>query len=279
MGLLFAVRVEGAENVPAEGPAIIAANHRSFFDSPVLMAMCPRPVTFLGKAEYMDQIVTRHLFPAFGMVPIRREDRAASNAALLTAASLLDAGQLIGIYPEGTRSRDGALHRGRTGVAHLAMMTGAPVVPVALRGTERIQPVGARIPRPQRVAVNVSFGEPIRPENYRGGGSRTQRRLFVDDIMHAIAAMSDQERSDEYSSNEPPLIRGGSESVYRVTTHRSDGLSWRHAAERIVDDACRRYDDARVGEVRSLRCRVAGDGRLHFETELSVSTRFQGGTT
>ena len=97
--------------------------------------------------------------------------------------------------------------------------------------------------------------------------------------MASIAAMTDQTRSGDFGSDEPPLIRGGSESVYRVTSHRAGGLTWRHATERIVDDACRRYDDARVGEVRTLACRIDASGTVRFETELSLSTRFHGGST
>lgn len=260
--------------MPDDGPAIIAANHRSFIDTPMIMAMSPRPVTFLGKAEYMDHPITRRIFPAFGMVPIQRGDAGRSAAALDTAADVLRAGHVVGIYPEGTRSRDGDLHRGHTGVAHLAMMTGAPIIPVGLIGTERIQPVGSRFPRPFIGRVTIRFGEPISPVAYRAGGGRTRRRHLTDDVMAAISTMTDQARSDDYSSDEPPLIRGGSESVYLVQSHRNEGLSWRHAAERAVADACRRYDDARVGEVGRLRCSVQHDGRMHFETELTLTTKF-----
>jgi 1-acyl-sn-glycerol-3-phosphate acyltransferase len=276
MRLLYRARVEGLEHVPTDGPAIISPNHRSFFDSPLVMSMAPRPVVFLGKAEYMDHWKTRYLFPAFGMVPIRREVKKASMAALITAAELLGEGRLVGIFPEGTRSRDGLLHRGHTGVAHLAIMTGAPIIPVGITGTDRVQPVGAAVPRPFHGPVTMRFGEPIDPADYRFGGSRRRRQQMLDDVMAAIAAMTRQDRSADFSSSEPPLIRGGSESVYRVTTHRAPGLGWRHAAERAVAAACGSYDDARVGEVRELRCRVLPSGEIEFETELKLSTRFRG---
>ena len=138
MKLVYRARVLGLHHVPTDGPAIISANHRSFFDSPLLMAMAPRPVVFLGKAEYMDARSTKFLFPAVGMVPIKRDVKKASMAALTTAAELLHDGKLVGIYPEGTRSRDGLLHRGHSGVAHLAMISGAPIIPVGLTGTERV---------------------------------------------------------------------------------------------------------------------------------------------
>ncbi len=275
---LYRVRVEGLDHVPLAGPAIISPNHRSFFDSPLVMAMAPRPVVFLGKAEYLDRPVTRYLFPAAGMVPIRRDVRKASMAALQTAAGLLDDGQLVGIFPEGTRSRDGLLHRGHSGVAHLAVMTDAPIVPVGIIGTERVQPIGSRVPRPFRGPVVIRFGEPIHPTNYRYGGNRRRRHQMLDDVMASIAAMTDQRRSPAFASDEPPLIRGGSESVYRISHHRADGLSWRHAAERAVNDGCRHYDDARVGEVAELRCRVLPDGDIRFETELSLSTKFRTST-
>jgi 1-acyl-sn-glycerol-3-phosphate acyltransferase len=276
MRLLYQVRVEGLEHIPADGPAIISPNHRSFFDSPLVMAMSSRPVIFLGKAEYMDSRATKFLFPAVGMVPIKRDAKKASMAALQTAAELLEAGELVGIYPEGTRSRDGYLHRGHSGVAHLAVMTGAPIIPVGITGTERVQPIGTSVPRPFRGRVRVRFGEPIHPDNYRYGGSRKRRQQMLNDVMAAIAAMSDQPRSPDFASDEPPLIRGGSESVYRITTHRATGLSWRQAAERAVDDGCRHYDDARVGEIDRLRCRVLPTGQIEFAAEVKLSTKFRG---
>ncbi len=275
MRLLFRAGVSGLEHVPTDGPAIISPNHRSFFDSPLLMAMTPRPVTFLGKSEYMDRATTKYLFPALGMVPIKRDVKKASMAALQTAAELLRDGQLVGIYPEGTRSRDGLLHRGHTGVAHLAVLTGAPIIPVGLTGTERVQPIGSSVPRPFHGPVTVRFGEPIDPKDYRHGGSRKRRQQLLDDVMASIAAMTGQPRSADFGSTRPPLIRGGSESVYRVTRHGAAGLSWRHAAERAVDDGCGRYDDARVAGVCELRCRVLPSGELSFETELALSTRFR----
>jgi 1-acyl-sn-glycerol-3-phosphate acyltransferase len=277
MRLCYRVRVEGLDDVPTDGPAIISPNHRSFFDSPLVMAMAPRPVVFLGKAEYMDSRATKYLFPAVGMVPIKREAKKASMAALETAAALLAEGRLVGIYPEGTRSRDGDLHRGHTGVAHLAMMTGAPIIPVGIVGTERVQPIGAVVPRPFRGPVRLRFGEPIDPTNYRYGGNRKRRSQMVDDVMSSIAAMTDQSRSPDFASDEPPLIRGGSESVYLVTTWRATGLSWQQAADRAVDAGCGHFDDARVGEMKHLGCRVLPTGQIEFAAELKLSTRFRPG--
>ena len=271
-------QIFGLENIPIDGPAIICANHRSFFDTPLLMVTASRPITFLGKAEYMDKWLTRHLFPALGMVPIKRDAARSSMAALETAADLLRDGQLVGIYPEGTRSRDGMLHRGHTGVAHLAMSTGAPIVPVGLTGTQRVQPIGATLPRPFRGPIGVRFGSPIEPHTYRAGGSRTRRRHLVDDVMASIASMTDQERSAEFASDEAPLVRGGSESVYLVERHRAGGTGWREAAAHVITDVCTSYDDARVGEVRRLQCRLDAAGEFCFDIELGLTTRFSGGS-
>jgi flavin-binding protein dodecin len=159
------------------------------------------------------------------------------------------------------------------------MISGAPIIPVGLIGTERVQPIGSSVPRPFSGPVTIRFGEPIDPADYRHGGSRKRRQLMLDDVMASIAAMTTQPRSADFSSHRPPLIRGGSESVYRVSTHGATGLSWRHAAERAVDDGCRKYDDARVGEVSGLRCHVLPSGEFEFETQLKLSTRFRAGVT
>ncbi len=275
MKLLYDANVMGTDNVPRSGPAIISPNHLSFFDTPLIMLTAPRRVLFLGKAEYMDSWKTRHLFPAVGMVPIRRQKARASMSALDTAAQLLDEGDLVGIYPEGTRTRDGYLHRGHTGVAHLALLTGAPIIPVGIIGTNLVQPIGRPMPRP-RGLLTVSFGEPIDPSRYRAGGKRRQRQQMTADVMASIASMTPQPRSIEFASDEPPLIRGGSEAVYMVHRFRSGGDGWGSAARATVADACTRYDDARVGRVERLRCAIGPDG-ISFETELSVSTRYQGG--
>ena len=165
--LLIPVKVVGVEHLPRQGAVILAANHLSFFDTVVLMFSVPRRTYFVGKAEYMDSWTTRRLFPAFGLIPIERSAARQAMAALSVAADALGQGHVLGIYPEGTRSRDGLLHRGHTGVAQLAMMSGALVVPVGLVGTDRIQPVGARLPRPFRRA-EIRFGPALDPAAYSG---------------------------------------------------------------------------------------------------------------
>ncbi len=141
--MLWRVRVEGGERLPRRGPAILAANHVSFFDSVVLIMTVRRTLSFVGKVEYLDSWKTRRLLPALGMIPVDRSDGRRAMAALKIAAGVLRAGSLFAIYPEGTRSPDGDLHAGHTGAAYLSMATGVPIVPTGIVGTDRIQPPGA----------------------------------------------------------------------------------------------------------------------------------------
>ena len=187
---LFRLRVEGHEHLPPAGAAIIAANHVSFFDSVVLALAVPRPLSFVGKAEYLDSWTTRRLFPALGMIPVDREHPRRAYGALQAAAGVLEADELFAVYPEGTRSQDGSLHGGRNGVGHLSVTTGASIIPAGIVGTDRIQPRGARVPRPFHAAV-VRFGAPIDPGGY-DGNRRERRRLITRDVMTAISKLSGQ---------------------------------------------------------------------------------------
>jgi 1-acyl-sn-glycerol-3-phosphate acyltransferase len=187
---LFPLRVEGDEHLPADGAAIIAANHVSFFDSVVLSLAVRRPVSFVGKAEYLDSWKTRRLFPALGMIPVHRGSPRQAYGALQVAAEVLQADELFAVYPEGTRSPDGSLHDGRNGVGHLSMTTGTAVIPAGIIGTDRIQPRGARLPRPFRKAT-VRFGAPIDPGRY-DGSRRERRRRITRDVMSAIGDLSGQ---------------------------------------------------------------------------------------
>ena len=159
--LLWRVRVEGRENVPGHGPAVLAANHQSFCDSLFLPLVVRRRVTYLAKAEYFDDWRCAWFFRAVGQIPIRRQGGDASERALATAAEVLSAGHLLAVYPEGTRSPDASVHKGRTGVARLAHDCGVPVVPVGIVGTLDVQPVGSRVLRPFK-PVTVRFGRPLR---------------------------------------------------------------------------------------------------------------------
>jgi 1-acyl-sn-glycerol-3-phosphate acyltransferase len=199
--LLWRIRVDGRDRVPESGQAIICANHVSVLDSFLLPVALPRRITFVGKSEYMDSWKTKHLFPALGMIPIDRRGGDASQRALDAAVEVLERGELFGIYPEGTRSRDGVLHRGHTGAARLALRTGAPIIPVGLRGTRDIQPPEARFPKLFR-PVEVRFGRPIDPERYR---ARTEHdhlvlRQMTDELMFEIRELSGQNYVDTYAT-------------------------------------------------------------------------------
>lgn len=184
------VDVQNREIVPETGGAIVAANHLSFIDSMLLMYGLGRPVSFLGKVEYMDSFFTSNLFPAVGMIPV---DRSGSGLAssLREARRRLDAGELVGIFPEGTRSRDGRLHPGHSGVAHLLMLTGCPIVPVGISGTDSALPVGER--RLRRTPISIRIGPLIGP---RHAGQRRpsmrDRLALTDEVMASIAALTGQ---------------------------------------------------------------------------------------
>jgi 1-acyl-sn-glycerol-3-phosphate acyltransferase len=197
--LICRPQVTGRENVPATGPVILASNHLSFIDSIVIPLVAPRRVAYLAKAEYWQGTgfvgwLQRALFTALGALPVERGTHRAAQAALDTALGVLTAGGAFGIYPEGTRSRDGRLHRGKTGVAWLALTADCPVVPVAVRGTDRVQPIGASWPRPHR--VSITFGEPLSfPEQRGQAGRGPARRVVTDRVMEAIAELSGQEKA------------------------------------------------------------------------------------
>jgi len=194
--------INGLEHLPASGPVILAANHTSFVDSPLLMFCLPRRVWFLGKAEYMDSWRTRHLFPAVGMIPIERGGRRGALSALRAALGVLEHGQAIGIYPEGTRSRDGKLHRGHTGLGWLALRSGAPIVPVGIQGTAEVQPPDAAL---FKLAgdCHIAIGREIPMSRYPGRDRRAQRSV-TDDVMFEISQLSGQQYVDHYA--EPPEL-------------------------------------------------------------------------
>jgi 1-acyl-sn-glycerol-3-phosphate acyltransferase len=197
---IYRPTVTGAENVPADGAVIIASNHRAALDTAVIAIAAGRPVKFLGKAEYFEgrglkgRFIAKFL-DALGYIPVERGNARAGLAALGAAHRVLGAGGAFGIYPEGTRSTDGRLHRGHTGVAALALDTKAPVVPVAVTGTEGLQPKGKRIPR--LVRISVRFGKPL---DFSGwpDSSLMSRRSATDKIMYAILELSGQEYVDTY---------------------------------------------------------------------------------
>lgn len=192
--------VEGIEHVPAEGPAIIAPNHLSVHDSTVLMGVLPRMVRFIGKSEYVDDWTTRFAFLALGNIPVDRANPDSGKAALDAAAAVLAAGDLFGVFPEGTRSRDGLLHKGKTGAARLSLRTGAPIIPVGLVGTDEMQaPTDPITVIRFGKKITVRFGEPIPAERYRSRSDPALApRQMTDDVMFEIAELCGQTYVDEY---------------------------------------------------------------------------------
>lgn len=183
---LFDTVVTGLENIPETGPVIVASNHRSFIDSIFIPFVIPRKVTFIAKAEYFDSAKTRWFFKATGQIPVRRDSSSSSLGALASAKDILDKGGVFGIYPEGSRTRDGFLHRGHTGVARLALDTEATLIPVGIRGTENVQATNERLPRlGKRVEINI--GSPIQVDRYRDvNDSRLALRNLTDELMYEI---------------------------------------------------------------------------------------------
>jgi 1-acyl-sn-glycerol-3-phosphate acyltransferase len=194
------IEVDGRDRVPVSGGAIIAPNHVSVLDSFFVPFALPRRITYVGKAEYMDSWKTKYLFPAMGMIPIDRKGGSASQAALDAAARILESGELFGIYPEGTRSRDGVLHKGHTGVARLALRTGCPIVPTGLQGTVEVQPPDAKVPNVFR-KVRIRFGRPIDVTRYLDrADDRLVLRQITDEVMYEIRHLSGQQYVDSYAT-------------------------------------------------------------------------------
>lgn len=199
--ILFRPKVKGLRQVPGTGPVIIASNHLSFSDSIFMPLVVPRKVTFLAKSEYFTSpgpkgLLKKLTFIALGQVPVDRSGGRRSEAALITGLKVLAEGKCLGIYPEGTRSPDGRLYKGRTGIARLAIESGAPIIPVAMFNTEKIQPTGTVVPKVMR--VEMIFGEPM----YFEGDSTDLLHLrdVTDKIMSTIQALSGQEYVDTYAT-------------------------------------------------------------------------------
>jgi 1-acyl-sn-glycerol-3-phosphate acyltransferase len=197
--------VEGLENIPVDGPAIIASNHLSFSDSILLPIAVPRKITFLAKAEYFNAPGIKGkamaaFFSGTGQVPVDRTGGNAGTAAIATGVRLLREGHLLGIYPEGTRSPDGRLYRGKTGVARMALESRVPVIPVGLHNTDKVQPVGRRRPN-FNVQVGLRIGKALDFSRYYGmEDDRFVLRSLTDEIMYKIMDLSEQEYVDMYAS-------------------------------------------------------------------------------
>ncbi|MGM1015953.1 MAG: lysophospholipid acyltransferase family protein [Actinomycetota bacterium] len=217
---IYRPRIEGRENVPAEGPVIFASNHLSFIDSIAIPVAAPRPVHFLAKSSYFEGTglsgaLSRTFFESIGAIPVRRGAGQAALDALEQQRKLLDEGLTVALYPEGTRSTDGRLYKGRTGVAFLALQSGAPVVPVGLIGTDKVMPVGSKVPS-LRERITVRFGAPIDVSRHGAATSGRARRLATDEIMAAIHALSGQELANAYNESPP---QGTIEKIRQALPH------------------------------------------------------------
>lgn len=190
---------EGMENVPADGPAILASNHLSFLDSIFMPAMMDRPVYFLGKSDYFSGW-QRHFFENVGVMPVHRQGGDAGEASLRKGQEIIEKGHLLGIYPEGTRSPDGRLYRGKTGPVRLSLRTGAPIIPVSMIGTFEVLPPGAKTPRLTRVGMR--FGKPLDFQARYGPADddRFILRSATDELMYELMMLSGQEYVDEYAA-------------------------------------------------------------------------------
>jgi len=188
----------GLEHVPAAGPAILASNHLSFIDHFFLPMFVDRPIFFLGKSDYFSG-PRRLFFEGVGVMPVARQGGDAGEASLRKGQEILESGRLLGIYPEGTRSPDGRLYRGKSGPARLALRTGAPILPVAMIGTDKVLPTGSRIPRLHEVEVRI--GAPLDFSRYTGGeDDRFVLRSATDELMYEIMLLSGQPYVDEYAA-------------------------------------------------------------------------------
>lgn len=199
IGPYLHLQAEGLENVPDTTPVILASNHLSFIDSIVLPLSVPRPVYYLGKADYWDSWRTRWFFKGVGVVPVKREGKRAGDEALETGIQILQSGDIVGIYPEGTRSPDGRLYRGKTGPVRMALAAGVPIIPCAVVGTNRAQPPGKYTV--SRYPVTVRFGRPLDFSRYADQQADPfALRSATDELMYEIMMLSGQEYVDEYAS-------------------------------------------------------------------------------
>ncbi|MFI2073975.1 lysophospholipid acyltransferase family protein [Streptomyces triculaminicus] len=208
---VFRPKVEGMEHLPTSGAAIIAGNHLSFSDHFMMPVMVKRRITFLAKIEYFTGTglkgrLTAAFFRGIGGIPVDRSGKEAAQAAVDTALGVLERGELLGIYPEGTRSHDGRLYKGKVGVAAMALRSGAPVIPCAMIGTFEAQPTGRRLPR--LVPITIRFGEPLDFSRYAGmEDQRAVLRAVTDEIMYAILKLSRQEYVDTYATEARAALR------------------------------------------------------------------------
>ncbi|MFI1208025.1 lysophospholipid acyltransferase family protein [Streptomyces sp. NPDC020802] len=254
--LAFRPWVEGLENIPADGPAILASNHLSFSDSFFLPAVLDRKVTFIAKAEYFTTPgvkgrMTAAFFKGVGQLPVDRSGaRGAGEAAVRSGIDVLERGELFGIYPEGTRSPDGRLYRGKPGgLARVALASGAPVVPVAMIDTEKIQPPGKVMPKLMRPGIRI--GRPLDFSRYHGmEHDRFVLRAVTDEVMYEIMKLSGQEYVDIYATAAKRQIADAAKAQKQALKEaqkeaQKEADQARKDAERARTDAQKDTDRAR----------------------------------
>jgi 1-acyl-sn-glycerol-3-phosphate acyltransferase len=253
--LVFRPRVEGLHHVPDEGPAILASNHLSFSDSIFLPLVVRRRITFPAKAEYFTGTgvkgwLTKQFFSLTGQIPIDRAGGSASMAALEKGLEVLREGELFGIYPEGTRSPDGRLYRGKTGMARLALEADVPIIPCAMIDTDKAQPTGQKIPNIVRVGVRI--GPPLYYPEYAGQTDRHEvLRQITDDVMRELQRLSGQEYVDEYAATvKERLASRARTGLEQAREQAREGL---HHAREGIDHARGRLTPRQKGSGRELR--------------------------
>ncbi|QWF77525.1 lysophospholipid acyltransferase family protein [Amycolatopsis sp. CA-230715] len=233
--LLWPTKVSGTEHIPATGGVILASNHLAVADSFFMPVRVRRMVTFPAKLEYFTEPgikgrLKKAFFSGVGQIPIDRSSGSAAQAALDTVIRLLNEGNCVGIYPEGTRSPDGRLYKGKTGVARIALKTGAPVIPVAMIGTDKVNPIGSKMWWPRR--LEIRFGAPLDFSRYEGlAGDRFVERSITDEIMYTLMELSGQEYVDIYAAKAKELAAAEAAGVRPAVPAQADA----RAADRVPE--------------------------------------------
>jgi 1-acyl-sn-glycerol-3-phosphate acyltransferase len=245
--MLYRPKAIGLENIPDDGPVILAANHQSFLDDFLLpLVLKKRKATILAKADYFDHWYTRWFFKGAGCVPVRREGGSAGVAALRTAIDALKEGKLVALFPEGTRSPDGRLYRGKTGVARIALEAQAPVIPVAIGGTFELWPYNKKLPKPG--STEIRFGKPLTFErNFETPADRFVLRSVTDEIMYEIMMLSGQDYVDEYATKVKD----------QIDRAKKDGHKPEEAPVVLEEPAVIEASDASAAEARTSSSREA----------------------
>lgn len=273
--LLFRPWVKGLDNVPVDGPAVLASNHLSFSDSIFMPLMVSRPVVFLAKSEYftgkgLKGRLTAAFFRLTNQLPMDRSGGAASATSLGLGLEVLKNGGLLGIYPEGTRSPDGRLYRGKTGVAKLVLSSGVPVIPVAMIGTDKVQPIGKRMPNIRR--IGIIFGEPIDFSRYKGlEEDRFVQRSVTDEIMYELMRLSGQEYVDLYASTIKERLAARKSSKAAEDGRKSAVRLGDGAGDRAAQDKKPGTVDKKPGTVTVINARKHEPGHTRSQPPASAA--------